>query len=1131
MERNTKMFGGEKCTGGHARFRITGCCMILAVCALFFLYTPKVNAAGAAGEYYYTQLNTQEQDLYNQVKAQAGNLTDAYDPSNLKVSLSSPLDPDTEVGNVLFAFFRDHPEYFWINVSRIAFEPDVDWDDSNPSWHLSAMSGESYFYDGFTEDNLQGYRTQFDEAVDRIMGGAPSGDPVLMVRYLNNWLSIHNTYNVNGMGASNFSRCAASGILSENNAQTGPVCYGYATALKVLLDKAGVNNAFVEGTAYNDKNLPYGERHAWNYVEINGVWYALDPTWDDPGILNRPATEAYFLVGSGTETITGTLPTGMTEDMKRFGGNHIATPIGNYGLTYPALSEIAYPQRGGSDLQVILPDGTIQTETDFTSALNIAENNPGTTIRLWQTVTVSGTLVIPNQTTIDLNGLGNNTRNDPAIRGDSSPVFRIEAGETASVINSGETFSAIALPSGTYGAAVENNGTLTLGVGVTVIGGTVPAVSGNPAQAEQYGILPSTSASTQTVGRVVAPPSAEADEEYQEQDGVTVQTLLNNAGNGNYDPEIALTYWNGVQNITPVAGAQPEIVWRLASAPDGAGIDAGSPLENGRYTLQAVVKDTDSFYGYNVYRYIDVTVIRAEPPRHTFEVLPPAFSPVEYGYGQVSAGTLTITNTGNEEMTVLGVSAKNQDGTVSQSFTVQNSGSSNSPETVRPGQRSTSWSVSPVQGLGAGTYTAVIEVEVRFDISSTVTETAEVSMEVKPVAVPADSMTVSGGSGGAENVFIYGDTVSVEASFTIPAQAPDVPMALFVEDVSRSSSQISEPVYADTDGKYRFSVDTTEKKLPVGLSDLVVRCTDPDSDFSYGEARAGVSLQQRIVTAVLSGDAGKAYDGTAALPEDADLTLGFGQGEVLEQDGQTLGIQPGNIQFVSPDAGTTEVIAGKISLTGNDGEYYVLASDTVTTQVTGISPAEPSVNFADISLSEGKGLSDLASASVSDAQGNVVPGTFSWFTDSMFTNPVDMSETLSEGSYTFWYRFAPSSNNYSVVAGAVVIRVEGAESGTEPEPDRPEDTNENGNTAPSEPVSPGDANENGNAAPSEPAGTGGTNGNVNVVPSEPASTGAGGENGIDASPQTGVSDSGYIYILLMLISAGTAGALWKKQSK
>lgn len=218
-----------------------------------------------------------------------------------------------------------------------------------------------------------------------------------------------------------------------------------------------------------------------------------------------------------------------------------------------------------------------------------------------------------------------------------------------------------------------------------------------------------------------------------------------------------------------------------------------------------------------------------------------------------------------------------------------------------------------------GTYTATIKVDVQFGTSSTLTETAEVSIEVKPHTVPADSMTVSGGSGGAGNVFIYGDTVSVETAFTIPpAQAPDMQMTLFMEDASGNSSQISGPVNVDPDGKYRLSVDTAEKKLPVGSFDLVVRCVDQNADFSY-DARAGVSLQQRIVTAVLSGDAGKAYDGTAALP----------------QDEQTLGI-------------------------------------------------------------------------------------------------------LSEGSYTFWYRFTPSSNNYSVITGSAVIRVVGTESGTEPAPGRTE---------------------------------------------------------------------------------------------
>ena len=33
-----------------------------------------------------------------------------------------------------------------------------------------------------------------------------------------------------------------------------------------------------EGTNSQGKT----ENHAWNYVLVNGIWYAIDTTWDDP---------------------------------------------------------------------------------------------------------------------------------------------------------------------------------------------------------------------------------------------------------------------------------------------------------------------------------------------------------------------------------------------------------------------------------------------------------------------------------------------------------------------------------------------------------------------------------------------------------------------------------------------------------------------------------------------------------------------------------------------------------------------------------------------------------------------------------------------------------------------------------
>lgn len=53
------------------------------------------------------------------------------------------------------------------------------------------------------------------------------------------------------------------------------VCNGYAEAMQLMMLCAGMNTKFVIGTAD-------GVDHAWNLVELDGKWYHLDATWDDP---------------------------------------------------------------------------------------------------------------------------------------------------------------------------------------------------------------------------------------------------------------------------------------------------------------------------------------------------------------------------------------------------------------------------------------------------------------------------------------------------------------------------------------------------------------------------------------------------------------------------------------------------------------------------------------------------------------------------------------------------------------------------------------------------------------------------------------------------------------------------------
>ena len=58
------------------------------------------------------------------------------------------------------------------------------------------------------------------------------------------------------------------------------VCQGYAEAFELLAEAAGLDATFVSGVATNSDGQT--ESHAWNQVKINGAWYNVDATWDDP---------------------------------------------------------------------------------------------------------------------------------------------------------------------------------------------------------------------------------------------------------------------------------------------------------------------------------------------------------------------------------------------------------------------------------------------------------------------------------------------------------------------------------------------------------------------------------------------------------------------------------------------------------------------------------------------------------------------------------------------------------------------------------------------------------------------------------------------------------------------------------
>lgn len=68
-------------------------------------------------------------------------------------------------------------------------------------------------------------------------------------------------------------------------------CEGYANLAYKMFTEAGIGARVITGTAD-------GEAHAWNIVELGGVWYNIDCTWDDPLGGESNNSYNYFLKSS-----------------------------------------------------------------------------------------------------------------------------------------------------------------------------------------------------------------------------------------------------------------------------------------------------------------------------------------------------------------------------------------------------------------------------------------------------------------------------------------------------------------------------------------------------------------------------------------------------------------------------------------------------------------------------------------------------------------------------------------------------------------------------------------------------------------------------------------------------------------
>ena len=326
-------------------------CFALALVMCLLLFTGAALAAPAEAGVYYQQLTPPQKELYDFLnEPKSLELLIRGETLTLPVlsgSYASPSDIDMvtrafeeDIPYAFAAFEAEHPELFWLS----GYQTSISGGYSDRSYtlyrsitvnpYVNWASGER---SAFEDSNRLRYDVQ--AVADLAAGEAGTYAQLLFVH---DYLTDTNIYNeAAAMGSGNTDRLPWT-PLSALEPDLSPVCEGYARAFKLICDALNIPCILVDGRA--------GGEHMWNQVKLDGQWYAVDVTFDDPvvegvkDVYSGAETHSYFLVGSDTPVQGDTT----------FAENHtvIGERLPGVRMNVPAISRTAYDpaaNRGSGD--------------------------------------------------------------------------------------------------------------------------------------------------------------------------------------------------------------------------------------------------------------------------------------------------------------------------------------------------------------------------------------------------------------------------------------------------------------------------------------------------------------------------------------------------------------------------------------------------------------------------------------------------------------------------------------------------------------------------------------------------------------------------------------------------------------
>ena len=243
---------------------------------------------------YRDQLNENELSVYDAVAAAEAGESVFHIALAEPIVLCSGREPNEKekddaservsywVTNALYAVWLDCPYLFWLETGNYTYSYSMVPDKSG-TYRIKDIKVE--VEERANAASASVYKTNIDNQLSTLaLSKATDYDTVVAI---NDYLCSLITYDLDAPNRQN-----VYGALREKKC----VCEGYAHAFKLLCDKFGIDCVSIVGTGYSDGE---SEAHMWNAVRLDGMWYAVDVTWNDQASKNTK--NGFLLVGRNTE--------------------------------------------------------------------------------------------------------------------------------------------------------------------------------------------------------------------------------------------------------------------------------------------------------------------------------------------------------------------------------------------------------------------------------------------------------------------------------------------------------------------------------------------------------------------------------------------------------------------------------------------------------------------------------------------------------------------------------------------------------------------------------------------------------------------------------------------------------------